>query len=76
MELINFKTAKTHWFLKVKARAFGSTHIYAALFVDSYQVLRGRAWELLPNSPGWDFLSEIGLACAGSNEGSRQNKWK
>ena len=29
---------------------------------------------LLTNSPGWDFMSEIGLACAGSNEASRQIK--
>ena len=28
---------------------------------------------LLTNSPGWDFMSEIGLALAGSNEASRQN---
>ena len=28
---------------------------------------------LLTNSPGWDFMSEIGLAHAGSNEASRQN---
>ena len=28
---------------------------------------------LLTNSPGWDFMSEIGLARAGSNEVSRQN---
>ena len=28
---------------------------------------------LLTNSPGWDFMSEIGLARAGSNEASRQN---
>ena len=31
---------------------------------------------LLTNSPGWDFMSEIGLACSGSNEASRQNKIK
>ena len=28
---------------------------------------------LLTNSPGWDFMSEIGLARAGSNEASTQN---
>ena len=28
---------------------------------------------LLTNSPGWDFMSEIGLARAGSNEVSRQH---
>ena len=28
---------------------------------------------LLTNSQGWDFMSEIGLARAGSNEASRQN---
>ena len=28
---------------------------------------------LLTNSPGWDFMSEVGLARGGSNKASRQN---
>ena len=36
-------------------------------------VAEGPGLILLTNSPGWDFMSEIGLPCAGSNEASRQN---
>ena len=32
--------------------------MYVALFFASYRVLRGRAWELVTNSPGRDFMSE------------------
>ena len=36
-------------------------------------VAEGPGLILLTNSPGWDFMSEIGLPGAGSNEASRQN---
>ena len=54
---------------------FGSTHkFYVALFFASYRVLRGRAWELLTNSPGRDFMSGIGLVQAAMKEVDKISK--
>ena len=53
---------------------FGSTPIYAALFVDFDWVLRGSAWELLTNSPRRDFMSEMGLVQAAMKEVDKISK--
>ena len=50
----------------------GCLHGKAILRAMHVGVAEGRGI-LLTNSQGWDFMSEIGLARAGSNEASRQN---